>query len=300
MPVAAGLVRPTDWLRAHRLAGFFLLTFALSWGVPVAFLLAAPLLPVAVSVSGYSPLAFLAVWAPALSAFTVVGLTDGRAGLRAYARRVTALRGRWPWYAAVLVGVPLAYLLSALVASATGGPALAVEPGWFSTFVVVALLRATQGPVEELGWRGFALPLLQRRYSGLVSAVLLGLVWALWHAPALVISTAEFARVGPLLPGLVQLFVVLVATSVAITVVFNGSRGSVPIAVFFHWLTNLDYPWESTSTVPIAQDVVFVAVATVVALTVGRQYLGDANLATELYLGRDPTDDPGSEQTASG
>lgn len=68
------------WLRRHRLAGFFLLTFALSWGVPVAFLLAAPLLPVAVSVSGYSPLAFLAVWSPAIAAFAVVGLTDGWTG----------------------------------------------------------------------------------------------------------------------------------------------------------------------------------------------------------------------------
>jgi hypothetical protein len=200
----------------------------------------------------------------------------------------------------VLVGVPLAYLLSALLASATGGPALAVEPGWFSTFVVVTLLRATQGPVEELGWRGFALPLLQRRYSGLVSAVFLGLVWALWHAPALVISTAEFARVGPLLPGIVRLFVVLVATSVVITVVFNGSRGSVPIAVCFHWLTNLDYPWESTSTVPIAQDVVFVAVATVVALTVGRRYLGSANLATDVLARRDGADGSERRTTASG
>jgi hypothetical protein len=271
------------WLRRHRLAGFFLLTFALSWGVPVAFLLAAPLLPVAVSVSGYSPLAFLAVWSPAIAAFAVVGLTDGWAGVRAYARRVTRLRGSWKWYAAVLVGVPLAYLLSAVVASATGGPPLRLGPDWLPAFVTVSLLRATQGPVEEVGWRGFALPLLQRRYSGLVSAVVLGLVWALWHAPALVVTTAEFARVGPLFPGLVRLFVVLVATSVVLTVVFNGSNGSVPIAVLFHWLTNFDSPWESASAVPLAQDVVFVVVAVIVAATVGRRYLGRENRATDLF-----------------
>jgi hypothetical protein len=275
--------RPVDWLRRHRLAGFFLLTFALSWGVPIAFLLAAPFLPVAVSVSGYSPLAFLAVWAPAIAAFAVVGLTEGRKGVWAYAHCVTRLRGRWWWYAAVLVGVPLVYLLSAVVASATGGPPLQTGSDWLPAFVTVSLLRATQGPVEEFGWRGFALPLLQRRYSGLVSGIALGLVWALWHTPALVVATAEFARVGPLLPGVVRLFAVLVATSVVLTVVFNGSRGSVPVAVLFHWLTNLDYPWESASVVPLAQDVVFVVVAVVVAATVGRRYLGRENRATDLF-----------------
>jgi hypothetical protein len=291
--------RVGDWLRRHRLAGFFGLTFALSWGVPLAFLSAAPLLPFPVAVSGYTPLAYLAVWAPAVAAVAVVALTEGRAGVRAYVRRVTAVRGRARWYGAVLVGVPLAYLASAVVASATGESVLALPPGpgWLSAFVGVTLLRLTQGPVEEFGWRGFALPLLQRRHSGLVAAVVLGLVWALWHTPALVISTAEFARVGAFLPGVVRLFVVLVATSVVVTVVFNGSGGSVPLAVLFHWLTNLDYPWESASAVPLAQDLVFVLVAVVVAGTVGRRYLGDEHLATDVFAGEGSASAPGESAT---
>jgi hypothetical protein len=279
----SGGTRSRAWLRRHRLAGFFLLTFALSWGVPLLVLAAGPLVGLTASVSGYSPLAFLAVWAPAVSAVAVVGFVDGWPGVRAYGRRVTAVRGQWPWYAAVLLGVPVVYLVAALVASATGGPPVRLGADWLGPFVVVSLLRLTQGPVEEFGWRGFALPLLQRRYSGLVAGVLLGLVWALWHAPALVVSTAEFAREGALLPGLVRLFVTLVATSVVVTVVYNGSGGSVPLAVGFHWLTNLAYPWESTSTVPLAQDVVFVLVALLVAVTVGRRYLGREHLATTVY-----------------
>jgi hypothetical protein len=65
--------------------------------------------------------------------------------------------------------------------------------------------------------------------------------------------------------------------------VFNGSNGSVPIAVLFHWLTNFDSPWESASAVPLAQDVVFVVVAVIVAATVGRRYLGRENRATDLF-----------------
>jgi hypothetical protein len=282
---AGGASRLVGVVRRRRLASFFLLTFALSWGVPLVAMGVGALLDAPVSVAGYAPLAFLAVWSPAIAACTVVTVADGRAGLRAYVRRVTAVRGRWWWYAGVAVGVPFVYLLSAVVADASGGPPMRVDAGWLSPFVTAALLRATQGPVEEFGWRGFALPRLQRRYSGLVSGVVLGLVWALWHAPALVVTTAEFARAGPLLGGVVRLFVVLVATSVVLTVVFNGSEGSVPLAVGFHWLTNLAYPWESTGTVPLAQDAVFVGVALLIAVTVGRRYLGQERLVTAVYAG---------------
>jgi hypothetical protein len=283
-PRRVGLV---NRLRRHRLAAFFVLTFALSWGVAGAALVAADALPFAVSFAGRAPLAYLVVWAPALAALGVVGVTEGRVGLARFLRRAVTPAGRWPWYVAVLAGVPAVYLASAVVGAVTGGPPLAFEPGWLPAFVTVALLRVLQGPIEELGWRGFALPLLQRRHSGLVSAVLLGLVWALWHTPALVVSTAEFARGGALLPAVGRLFATLVATSVVVTVVFNGSGGSVPLAVLFHWLTNLAYPWETTTVVPVAQDALVVVVAAVVAATVGRRYLGHEHLATDVMAGAD-------------
>jgi hypothetical protein len=189
--------------------------------------------------AGYSPLAYL-VRAPALAAFVVVAAAHGRRGLRAFLGRVAALRGRWPRYVAVLAGVPGVYLLAAALAAAGGGPPLRLADGWLAAFVARAGLRLTQSPVEEFGWRGLALPLLQRRYGGLAAALLLGPVWALWHATATAISAAEFARTGdaPAL-ALVRLVVSLIATSVVVTVVHNGPRGSVPPSILFHWLANL-------------------------------------------------------------
>ncbi len=44
------------------------------------------------------------------------------------------------------------------------------------------------GPIEELGWRGVALPLLQRRFAPLWSSLILGGIWGLWHLPAFFLS----------------------------------------------------------------------------------------------------------------
>lgn len=269
------------WTRRRPLATFLALTFAISWGVPAGALAAGAFLPVEASVAGYSPLAYVAVWGPAIAAIAVIGWANGRRGLGAFARRVTRPRGRWPWYAAVAAGIPATYLAAALLSAATGGPAVSVSAGWVGPFVATSLARLTQGPVEEVGWRGVALPLLQRQYSGLVAAVVLGVVWALWHLPALVVSTAQFARGGALGVALVRLFVSLVATSLVLTVAFNGTAGSVPLAVLFHWLTNLAYPWETGTSVPVAQDALTVVVAAVVA-TLGRRYLGRERLATRV------------------
>jgi len=46
------------------------------------------------------------------------------------------------------------------------------------------------GAVEEIGWRGFALPHLQRRYSALVSSLIVGLVWSFPGIPELLLLYA--------------------------------------------------------------------------------------------------------------
>lgn len=276
----------------HPLVAFWLLAFGISWGVPGLALVLGPAFGVEVSVAGYSPLAYVALWAPAVAAFTVVGARRGAAGVRAYARRVTRPTGEWPWYVAVLLGVPLVYLVATVLAGELSVPSTAE---WLLPFVGVSLLRLTQGPIEEFGWRGFALPMLQRRYPGWLAAITLGALWALWHAPALVVQAAEFPRGagGAITIALLRLFASTIATSVVLTVVFNGSEGSVPLAVLFHWLTNLPYPWEAGGAVPVAQDVLTVVVALLVAVALGRRYLGEENLVTRIVrtekLGRRPT-----------
>jgi hypothetical protein len=86
------------------------------------------------------------------------------------------------------------------------------------------------GPIEEFGWRGLALPLLQRRYAPFWAGLILGVIWALWHIPSFLMSgTPQSAwSFGPYFAG-------VVALSIILTPLFNVSRGSLLIAVLFHF-----------------------------------------------------------------
>jgi membrane protease YdiL (CAAX protease family) len=101
------------------------------------------------------------------------------------------------------------------------------------------------GPVEELGWRGVALPLLQRRWAPLWASLILGGFWGLWHLPAFLLSgTPQSAwSFGPYVVG-------VLALSVMLTPMVNAARGSLLITALFHFQMNGPawpdaQPWEN-------------------------------------------------------
>jgi membrane protease YdiL (CAAX protease family) len=126
---------------------------------------------------------------------------------------------------------------------------------------------------EELGWRGFALPRLQTRFHPVVASVLLGLLWANWHLPLLIVSfyTMPYWFYVPF----------VTSASVIIGFGFNLSGGSA-CAIYLHGLLNVglgiimnDFLGKATvrpiSTQNVMMTVCFLIAAVLLAmLTKGR------------------------------
>lgn len=163
------------WVRAHPLIGYLLLAYVLSWSLwGLASLTGGAVSFVLVVAGGFGP---------PVAAAVMLRLT-GRS-LRAWGRAIVAWRVPWPFYAYALL-LPMCLQLGVnAVLSVTGAQvdwaALPGRvPGYAASLVVTAVLF---GGMEEPGWRGYALPLLQDRHHPLVATLLLGLAWGLWHVP---------------------------------------------------------------------------------------------------------------------
>ena len=99
--------------------------------------------------------------------------------------------------------------------------------------VVVALVFAFPNTLgEEIGWRGFALPRLQEAHDALVSSIVLGLFWAIWHVPMWIAS-------GIVGFYLLRSVVTITTYAILFTWVYNNTGGSLLLAWLFHTSTTI-------------------------------------------------------------
>jgi membrane protease YdiL (CAAX protease family) len=224
-------------LARHPLVFFFIIAYAGSWLVWMPLVLSergtaflpfnSPLLAAAFPVG-----IFLG---PFLSAFAMTGATEGRAGVGRLLRRFVLWRVGLRWYLFALLGVPALFVLSVIVlpgglASFQGQGLASLAPlPLLSLFVYVFFLGGPLG--EEPGWRGFALPRLQRLHGPLVGSLILGPLWAFWHLPIFWVPSWNFP---PTLLNIVLYVISAISFTIVMTWVFNNTKGSLLIAVLMH------------------------------------------------------------------
>lgn len=211
---------------------YFAITFGLAWAAIGALILfQEPIEAVFGELSAGNPFFMLAVYAPAIAAFTLVSRRGGLGGLRRFLSRLLLWRVHWGWYLFLLAGIPLLFY---------GGAALkgnlASEPFPFPTWydVIPALaFMLVLGPIEEFGWRGFALPLLQQRMAPIWAGLILGAIWGAWHLPAFFLSGVPQGAWS-----FFPFFLGAVAIGVIVTPLFNASGGSILLPLLLHWQLN--------------------------------------------------------------
>jgi len=219
------------------IAPFLLISFGLAWSIFALYVfLPERMEAVFGQLTGNHPLFYLAVYAPAIAAFTVVARTGGLAGLWRFLGRALLWRCSAAWYTFLIIGIPLIFICG----SALRGN-LFTEPFPFTSLqsVLAALvLAAIKGPMEEFGWRGLALPLLQRKFAPLWAGLILGAIWGLWHLPAFLLSGTQQSEWS-----FTAFFAGCLAISVIATALFNQSHGSILLSALFHFsLMNPVFP----------------------------------------------------------
>ena len=213
------MFRVSALVKRHPVTTFFVLAYALSWWAWIPYALGVFPNPVA-------------SFGPFLAALVVLALTEGKAGLLGLFRRMIRWRVAPGWYAvALLLPAVLAASATALNVLLGAQPPSATQLGaWtgiFSTFAIVLLVPGVGGVWEEPGWRGYALPRLQRGRSALVASLILAALIAGWHLPLMVVGQVHYSDI-----------VLIVAGVIVFNWVFNNAKGSVLIIMLMHAANN--------------------------------------------------------------
>ncbi len=133
------------------------------------------------------PVAGLATFCPAIAAILLVYRTDGGAGVSALLKRSFDFNRieRKGWYLPILLTMPLVMLLSFWVLRLSGVPIPA--PQFTATQALVLGVGFFIGAVgEELGWSGYVIDPMQRRWGAVKASLLLGSIWSVWHYVGLI------------------------------------------------------------------------------------------------------------------
>lgn len=198
------------------LAAYFILAYAFAW-------MFAPLIAIS-PVYGIPGL-----FAPGLAGFIVSRVMGGRAQAGEYLGKLTIWRVHVVWYLAAL-GLPVAltFLVAVLGRFFDADPTLPLAPVTALGLIVFVLVAG-----EELGWRGFAQPQLEKNYSPLIAAIILGVLWGFWHLPNFFIPGMPHTEIP--LPAFI---LYTTAFSVLAAWLLQYARGSVLIATLLHGASN--------------------------------------------------------------
>jgi uncharacterized protein len=171
-------------LRRRAVLTFYVLAFAISWGGILIVVGPGGLPGSSEQVERLMSIAILTfLVGPVVAGPLSTGLVHGRAGIRDLLSRLLRWRVDTRWYAVALLTAPLLFTVVLLALSLLSPDFL---PNLFTAddkaaVLMVGIATALVAGFEELGWTGFAIPELRRRYSVLTTGLIVGVLWGAWH-----------------------------------------------------------------------------------------------------------------------
>lgn len=217
-----------NWIARHQLVSFFVLTYLITYAIALISLYVA-------EVPENSLFYYIMIFSPTISALIIAGAAGGWQGIKKLLSGFTRWKFGFGWVIAVL-SLTLFPLAIVIIYRLLGNDAPGMAPGTTASFLLLNLFYTlVRGPLaEETGWRGFALPRLQRKLNALVSGLVLGVIWSFWHLPFYFISAGKVGIPFPI-------YVVMVtALSVFFTWIYDNTQGNIALCILAHFCFNFN------------------------------------------------------------
>jgi len=177
---------------------------------------------------------FIAAFTPLIAACILVYKEEGTIGVKSLLKRIFDFSKiqQKIWYLPVIFLMPIIYLLIYGVMQMLRLPLpVGVEiPFLQNALISVVIFIGATG--EEVGWSGYAVDAMQKRWSALTTAIAIGLVWAIWHYPSMI-------QQGRDLRWVVWGTLGTVCVRILIVWLYNNTGKSVLACIIFHSMANI-------------------------------------------------------------
>lgn len=226
-------------IKKNPVLAYFAITFIISWGG--VFILGYPYgMP---STNEQFQSLWTAVVLPYFLGPTIAGLlmtaiTGGKAGFRKLLERLLKWRIKFKWYAVALLAAPLIVtplLFMFSLYSPVFLPGIVTSDDKVTaimTGIVTGVLFG--GLMEELGWTGFAVPVLLKRFSTVKTALIVGILHGIWHFPVKILISGPLGLAPFLAVDLITAVVNLTAWRILMVWIYNRTGGSLLVTMLMH------------------------------------------------------------------
>ncbi|MBD3189008.1 MAG: CPBP family intramembrane metalloprotease [Candidatus Heimdallarchaeota archaeon] len=188
------------------------------------------------TISGFF-LWFFYIFSPTFAAVIVTTIAEGKDSLRRLLKGYIIWRVNWVWYFAAFL-LLLAPLLVGVVYFFIGDTPGIDQSLTVGSVVYLIGYGLVSGPVsEEGGWRGYMLPKLQEKFNALISSLILGVIWFVWHIPLFFIKGSSQYESRSLFFGIIY-FILVMSIGLILTWLYNNAKGSLIITILGHFCFN--------------------------------------------------------------
>lgn len=204
------------------LIAYFVLVFGIEWLLVIAL---ASLIPPMIAL-------LIGSWLPNVIGILVTAIAGGRPALNELFNKVILWRIPFKWYLVAMLLPPTIAFTAIGIYWLLGYSIPSFAP--LNQWPLVILLCIFTGAMgEELGWRGTALPRLQARWNALISSLILGVLWGLYHLPSFLLSGLPL-KDAPLIPFMLD----ALGLTILVTWTFNHTSGSLIAVFLYHFAFN--------------------------------------------------------------
>jgi membrane protease YdiL (CAAX protease family) len=176
----------------------------------------------------------IAVFGPAIGAIISIITIDGKNELKKYLSLYLSLKFGWKSWLFIIFFIGGTIFVSWIIPELFGFSNLSTNlPNIFIFPLFWIICIIVGGGQEEIGWRGYILPLLENKFGYILGSLIIGIIWTLWHLPLFFIEGTVQNNINILL-----YMVLLIGYSYIFSWIISISKNLLLSAVVAHGTLN--------------------------------------------------------------